>query len=348
MSIEQDITVSPDKTPVSPLEDTLKITEVFREGIYNWEEDNKRFQEQIGAQSISNLAEAWGVSEKDVRRLGIGFDTNAYTFPMRNWRGKIVGIRKRSYKDIRSKYAAKDSTQGLFIPEGVTPGNLQIANEGESDVAVALSAGFQAIGVPSAGAAVDDVIRFAGQSPIACPCILGDNDSRGITGADKLADELLKANIPCRVLIPPEPYSDLRDWVNKGNLTPEALADAITAQEVLYPDKWPSNFFIVPNALIRRGVISRVGSAAYAVLAAIASFSDSKGICRVAREKLSDITGISERMIDRHKNTLQEAGLLSWTPGHRDRANEYRVNVGPCKGSRGRYSVRPALGEKKK
>ncbi len=347
MSIEQDIAVSPDRTQASPLEDTLKIRKVFREGIHNWEQENKRYQTDVGAQSISKLAGEWGVSKEALRRLGIGFDTNAYTFPMRNWRGKIVGFRKRSYKDISSKYAVEDSAQGLFIPEGVTPGNLQIIAEGESDVAVALSAGFGAIGVPSAGAAVDDVIGFTGQSPVACPCIIGDNDAVGIGAADKLAEGLLKADIPCRVLIPPDPYGDLRDWINKGNLTPKALADAITAQKVLYPDKWPSDFFMVPNALIRRGVISQVGPAAYAVLAAIASFSDSKGVCRATRDELSELTGQDVRTIDRCKGILKDAALLSWKPGHTGRANEYRVNWGPCKGSKRRYSIRPALGEKK-
>lgn len=348
MSIEQDAHVALSKTPVSPLEDTMKIKEVFREGNHNYQEDNKKFQSQIGAQTILKLAEAWGVSEKALRRIEIGFDKSAYTFPMRNWQGEIVGIRKRSYKDIRNKYAAEDSTQGLFVPQGVRPGNMQVITEGESDVAVALSMGFQAIGVPGAGAAVDNVIGFAGQSPVACPCIIGDSDAVGVDGAEKLAKGLLKAGIPCRVLISPEPYSDLRDWSNKGNLAPSALAEAITDQKVLYPDKWPSNFFMVPNALPRRGVIVQVGRAAYALLATIASFSDSRGVCRVTREKLSDLTGISERMIDRHKNTLKEAGLLSWTPGHKDWANEYRINWGPCKGSRRKYSVRPVLGKKKK
>ena len=347
MSSEQDIAVCPDKTRVSPLEDTLKIRKVFREGIHNWEEDNKRFQGQIGAQSISELAGAWSIVKEALRRLGIGFDTNAYTFPMRNWQGKIVGFRKRSYKDIRRKYVARDSAQGLFIPEGVTPGNLQIIAEGESDVAVALSAGFGAIGVPSAGAAVDDVIGFAGQSPVACPCIIGDNDAAGTSGADKLAEGLLKADIPCRVLIVSDPYGDLRDWINKGKLTPKALANAITAQKVVYPDKWPSNFFMVPNALIRRGVISRVGPAAYAVLAAIASFSDSNGVCRATRDELSELIGQDVRTIDRCKGILKDAALLSWKPGRTGRANEYRVNVGPCKRSTGRCSIRPALSEKK-
>lgn len=351
MRVRQDISVAPNETPASPLEDSLKMKKSSGREIRNLQKDNETFQKQIRAQSISELAGKWGVSEESLRRLGTGFDKLAkfaYTFPMRNWRGEIVGIRKRSYKDIHSKYAVKDSRQGLFVPEGVTPGNLQIVNEGESDVAIALSVGFQAIGVPTAGGAIGDVVEFVSQSPVACPCIFGDNDSAGMCGAEKLADGLLEADIPCRVLIPPEPYSDLRDWSNRGNLTPEMLAETITEQKILYPDRWPSNFFIVPNALIRHGVILQVGPAAYTILTTIASFCDSKGVCRATREKLSELTGLDVRTIDRCKRILKAPGLLSWEPGHTGRANEYRVNLGPCKGSRCKYSVRSALGEKKK
>ena len=349
MSIEQDTYVALSKTPVSSLEDaTLKTTEAFREGIHYWESLNERYQSQISARAILKLARTWGVCEEDVRRLETGFDKSTYTFPMRNWQGEIVGIRKRSYKDVHSKYAVKDSTLGLFIPKGVTPGNLQIVNESESDVAAALSTSFQAIGVPSAGAAVDDVIGFVGQSPVACPCILGDNDPAGIGGADALAKGLSEAGIPCRILIPPESYADLRDWNNRGNLTSDELAKAITDQKVLYPEKWPSNFFMTPNALIRFGVISQVGTAAYAILAAIASFCDSNGVCRASRDRLSELTGLDTRTIDRCKRILKTAGLLSWKPGHKNWANEYRINWGPCKGSKRKYPVRPSQGEKKK
>ncbi len=343
MSFEQDSTVALDQTLVSPLEDTVKIKNVYRERGINWKEQNNIFQQQIGQQSILKLAEAWGVSQESLRRIGIGFDTStsAYTFPMKNWQGDVVGIRKRSFKEIHQKYAAKDSTQGLFIPEGVTPGNLQIISEGESDVAAALSADFQAIGVPGTGAVIDDVIGFAVQSPVACPCIIGDNDAAGENGAEKLANSLLAADIPCRVLIPPEPYSDMRDWVSKGHLTSDTLAKATTEQKIRYPNKWPSNFFMVPNALIRRGVIKQVGPAAFAILTTITSFSDSQGVCRVGRTKLSELTGISERTIDRHNKILKKMGLLSWKPGRTERANEYRFNFGPCKGSNRKYVVRP-------
>ena len=167
-----------------------------------------------------------------------------------------------------------------------------------------------------------------------------------MSGADKLGDGLLVADIPCRILIPPEPFSDFRDWVNKGNLTPKAIADVITDQKILYPDMWPSNFFIVPNALNRRGVISQIGPAPYAVLATIASFSDATGVCRVSRDKLSELTGIGTRTIDRYNGILKAVGLLSWERGHTGRANEYRVNLGPCKGSRRKHPVRPVRTEK--
>ncbi len=84
------------------------------------------------------------------------------------------------------------------------------------------------------------------------------------------ANGLLAADIPCRTLIPPEPFPDFRDWVNKGNLTPKAIADTITDQKIHFPKGWIPYFFQIPNALIRRGVITQIGSVPYAILATIA------------------------------------------------------------------------------
>lgn len=329
---------SSNSAAVCPLEDMEELHRYSGKVInISFEELNTEFQKNIGAKSISKLALNWNVSEESILRLGVGFDTYAYTFPMRNGEGKIIGIRKRPRKDISRKHAAKDSTLGIFIPEGVKPCNVQLINEGESDVAAALTLGFSAIGTPGAGAVLKQVVRFLQQSPIVCPCITGDNDAAGMSGAEKLADGLLEGGIPCRVLIPPEPYGDLREWLTRGGLTREGLLRAINAQEIRWPNNWPPGFIgKVPNALLRRGIVARIGQGPFALLCLIRSYYRPGGKVFPAREELARLLGESVSTVDRYKTVLVKAGLLTWKRGRTGRANEYYVNFGPCKGCRKR------------
>ena len=56
--------------------------------------------------------------------------------------------------------------------------------------------------------------------------------------------------------------------------------------------------------------------------------------------------GHEQAAIDRCRAILRGAGLLTWKRGGTKRANEYKVNLGPCKGSKRRYIVRPGPKEK--
>ncbi|MGB2754945.1 MAG: helix-turn-helix domain-containing protein [Phycisphaerae bacterium] len=297
------------------------------------------------------------MSGASLEALGVGFVGHGYTFPMRDADGRIVGFRLRPREETGGtvgKYSLPGSRNGLFIPEGVTLGDVQLLCEGESDTAAALVLGFAAIGRPGAREAVADAVAFVRQCLSACPCVLADNDEdeAGRAGAETLADALLAADVPCRVLAPPEGIKDLREWVNKARLSPQVLAAAIEKKAIRYPTKWPAGFTALPHALMRSGVIARIGPTAWAVLSVIGSFQDKGGTACPTREEIAKLAGISVSTVDRCLAVLRKEGLLRWVPGRTGRANTYFPDFGPVKGLRERpHRVRPALphaGAKKK
>lgn len=181
-----------------------------------------------------------------------------------------------------------------------------------------------------------------------CPCIVGDNDESGRNGAETLASALLLAGVPCRVLFPPEPHKDLRDWL-KGGLTTHALQAAVGKCRVRYPEGWVRGFTQMPHAPVRAGVIARIGPNAWAVLSAIAAFCGAEGESIPSRETLASLVGFSVDSVDRAKRTLHEAGYLTWYRGGlRKRgveviSNRYFIDFGPCAGAREEHAFRAAL-----
>ncbi len=305
--------------------------------------------------------------------MEVGFDNSdpTYTFRVCNANGEIIGIRKRSARDLRQKWYVTDSKAGLFIPEGVTSGNVQIASESESDLAAALTLGFAAIGMP--GAKMDGAgsmaVEFIARCAVPCPCIVFDNDDTGPAGAEKQAQRFLEAGIPCRVLVPPEiahgrEVEDLRDWLLSG-LTPQELSEAIEAAKIRRPVGWAGGFEQVPHAAMR-AILERLqtlaerhrasnrdkfsASQALAQLWAILGYAGKGKVARVSREQLAaDLRYKNCRSVELNNKALKEIGVLTWLRGRTKRVNEYRVNVGPILGSRGNpYRVRPAFQDRKK
>lgn len=300
----------------------------------DWAELGGKYQANIRRATLKRLARDFGVSADSLARLGVGFDTgvDAFTFPMRNAIGEIVGLRYRPRKDPHSKYAATGSRLGLFVPEGVTAGAVEVVAEGETDCAAALTVGLGAIGLPGAGQCLGELAALMGQSPVACPCIVGDQNDAGRASAERTAEALLAAGIPCRVLIPPDPHADLRAWATGGKLTEAHLRKAIAAE----PIRWPGarlrvpGFSQVPNAFTRRG-LALLGPGPLALAVLLASFNAGDGDIHPSREELARVIGVTVSTIDRWKRKLRDAGVLRWHRGREGRCDAYSVDFGPCK-----------------
>ena len=322
-----------------------------------WEDKAKEFAKNIGNGTISKLASIWTVSPESLRAMGVGFDRYAYTFPVYDPDGQVVGIRKRPQEDVSSKHFAKDSAMGLFIPDGVTWANVQLVCEGESDTAAALTLGFNAIGRPGAHVCADIVGAFASRRPNAFLTIVADNDDEGERGAENLAEYLASVGVPCRIVVPPEPHSDLRVWLASGKLTPDVLMAAMEAAKPMYPPAVirPPAFAQVPHYLQRSGLIAklnilsvahgwggRLGPVAFSVLLAIETHSTGSEILpRPSRDELARMVDRNVRTVDRCLVILKEAGVLRWRSGRTEKTNEYDVDFGSCQYMKEPYEQKP-------
>ena len=199
--------------------------------------------------------------------------------------------------------------------------------EGESDLATGLSLGYPGIGTPGTGQCAEEVARYYAARPAVVPCIVGDADADGAgqRGAERLAGALLAGGTPCRVLIAPDEYHDLRGWLTKGGLTPALLAEAVGARPIRWPDDAARGFFLSPNWTVKRRIIAHVGPTAWAVYCAIGSFADGDGRCWPDREQVAALVGVSVKTVGDALSRLREAKLLNWRRGGTKRANEYQI-----------------------
>lgn len=155
-----------------------------------------------------------------LERLGVGWNAerSAWTFPMSDGRGRIVGIQQR-FRETGDKRIMKGHKSGLFEPIGMTDRSLGgvdlVICEGASDTAAALSLGITAIGRLSCSAiqreTVERVRRLSPRSVI----VVADNDDPGLKGAEKLL-RALDGIARAELRRPPDGIKDLRAWKQAG------------------------------------------------------------------------------------------------------------------------------------
>lgn len=189
----------------------------------------QQYSRQIKDEQFKSLSRQLGVSMQSLKRLNVGWDGKAYTFPMSNNFGNIIGIRRRFPNG--HKISVTGSKTGLFIPTNLAKSEPLFITEGPTDLAAALDLGFDAIGRPNCSSSVDMTVEFCkGRSEI---IVVGDNDPPkkdgrrpGKEGAEKLAEKLLLHCSSVKVIYPPDDIKDLRCWFNSG-LMAEQLKEAI-------------------------------------------------------------------------------------------------------------------------
>lgn len=195
---------------------------------------------ETACRAPQELATQLGVDEVALRRLDAVWaaDRNAWAFPMHDDRRTVVGIRLRG--DDGRKFSLSGSHSGIFIPRGLESRPQLLIVEGPTDVAAALTLGFDAAGRPScSGGAAHlanmlqvgrrrDVVIIADSDP---PSVATANqfnvlrlsgqlaasqlEGPGRAGAKALAQRIVGV---CRSLriIDVEPQRDLRGWLLAG------------------------------------------------------------------------------------------------------------------------------------
>ncbi len=181
---------------------------------------------------VLDLIDTFQVACSTLNSIEPGWDTQAYTFPVRNSDDGIVGIQRR-FPDGSKKWV-KGSLNGIFIPR-LDWTNLEtlFICEGASDTATALDMGLSAIGRASCQTGKDHIIKFCAKRKPQRIVIIADNDEAGVKGAKLLGREICHGyklfTIPMpelKVVTPPANLSDLREWRYYG-LTPERLLEVV-------------------------------------------------------------------------------------------------------------------------
>ena len=180
-------------------------------------------QEGLVGTELGTLHLQLEVSESSLARLECGwsYEHNAYTFPMRNGLGEIIGVSLRGRTG--TKWAIPGSKLGLFIPYNLTDTGPLFMPEGASDTAALLDLGLNAVGRPQAlirGERLEQV-RELMNTPLLKGrplVVVADNDPKhdvGWTGAHGLAKAMARHVRSVKVL-EPHGCKDVREWVRKG------------------------------------------------------------------------------------------------------------------------------------
>ena len=202
---------------------------------------SRRYREAVIPGDVASLAMKLGVSVDSLRRIGIGWDGAAFAFPMFSGDGTIIGIHRRLPE---RKICLARSKLGIFVPCGLVADPLLIV-EGCSDTAAALTAGFDAIGLPSAGNGFDHAAEFLRRNHRRQVVIVADLDDAkrtaagdvrwpGIESAIRLAEVLMPAIPHLHFLLPPDGTKDIRQWLRASG------ADSIRAAVASAPPVTPA------------------------------------------------------------------------------------------------------------
>ena len=150
--------------------------------------------------AAETIAVARGFSLTLLVRLGVGWDGQRLTIPIRDAGGKLCGLVRYTPKPrgrAPKALAVRGSVRDLFpAPETLSPGPLVLC-EGEPDALALLSCGIRAVAIPGVGAwrrAVPG--RFAGREV----SVVLDCDQAGRTAAGKVAARLIEGGVRCRII----------------------------------------------------------------------------------------------------------------------------------------------------
>lgn len=172
----------------------------------------QRYARAVRAERLDEFATNLGVTVPSLRRLRTGWDGAAWTFPMRDAAGRVVGIRRRLPHG--RKLSLKGGREGLFVPDGLGRPDVLMICEGPTDTAALLDLDFAAIGRPSCTGGTRHVIGVIRRQMPRAIVIVADADEPGQRGADRLASALAVYRRDVRIITPP--IKDARAWKQAG------------------------------------------------------------------------------------------------------------------------------------
>lgn len=203
----------------------------------------RKFRDAVDADRLHRLAQQLGVSVEALRLLGVGlvcdedldeagvrWASHAWSFPMVDSNGRVIGLRLRLPSG--RKLAIRGSKTGLFVPTAVGSGGRYYVAEGESDTAALVTLCVPALGRAGCKQGKDLVRKWLAQRVCREVVVVADNDDPGIEGALQLARHLATRGRSARVLVPP--VGDIRQWLSCG-ATPADLEEAVLRADPVTP-----------------------------------------------------------------------------------------------------------------
>ena len=173
---------------------------------------------------LQRLAVRLGLSVEALQRLRVGWSSGhrAWTFPMQDTAGRVLGIRLRLPSG--RKLAVKGGHDGLFLPDGLYAGGRLLVTEGPTDCAALLDLGQAAVGRPSCAGGVRHLADLARARRPAEVVIIADGDAPGQRGAEFLAAVLVAYCPAVRIATPPPGIKDARQWKQRGATAADVAA----------------------------------------------------------------------------------------------------------------------------
>ncbi len=174
-------------------------------------------QRCAAGQRVADLAATLGLSVDALQRLRVGWSEchRAWTFPMSNAGGDVLGIRLRRPNGF--KFSVSGGRDGLFIPTDLRDAGALFVAEGPTDCAALLDLGFNAVGRPSCTGGTKLLVDLVKRRRPAQVVIVSDVDAheRGQRGAENLAAVLVAYAASVRIIAPAS-GKDAREWKQRG------------------------------------------------------------------------------------------------------------------------------------
>jgi phage/plasmid primase-like uncharacterized protein len=174
------------------------------------------------------LGDSLGLSVESLCALDIGWSAfcRAWSFPMRDAAGSVIGIRLR--RPNGTKFAVRGSKEGLFLPAASSTDERLLICEGPTDAAALLVLGYSAVvGRPSCTGGVKLLAELVRRRRPGEVIIVADGDEPGRRGANNLASVLVAYCAVVRVVVPSR-WKDVREFLRAGG-TQQRLEQAIAA-----------------------------------------------------------------------------------------------------------------------
>ena len=175
-----------------------------------------RYATAVNPGHLQQFAHGLGLSVASLHRMDIGWSAEhrAWTFPMTDAGGSVLGIRLR--RPTGFKFAVRGGHEGLFIPSDLTSDGALLICEGPTDTTALIDLGFNAVGRASCTGGTRLLVELVKRRGRPEVVIVTDADEPGRHGAEALASVLAAHSPAVRVIQPPDGLKDARQWKQRG------------------------------------------------------------------------------------------------------------------------------------